>query len=59
MPNIKSKKDVISSKIAYENKIQSKSELKTNLKSLRLLWKAVTRPLLRAPTLSVRSVDRL
>ena len=35
MPNIKSsKKDVISSKIAYEKNKADKSELKTNLKKL-------------------------
>ena len=34
MPNIKSsKKDVISSKIAYEKNKANKSELKTNLKN--------------------------
>ena len=42
MPNIKSsKKDVISSKIAYEKNKADKSELKTNLKKFDAAVKAV------------------
>ena len=61
MPNIKSsKKDVISSKIAYEKNKANKSELKSSM----LLWFPATRPLPRLPTrllsrLSTRLLSRV
>ena len=56
MPNIKSsKKDVISSKIAYEKNKADKSELKTNLKKFDAAVCPVTRL---PPTLLTRPPSR-
>jgi len=51
MPNIKSsKKDVLSSKIAYEKNKANKSELKTIVKKFDAAIAGATRPLPRVPT---------
>ena len=57
MPNIKSsKKDVLSSKIAYEKNKANKSELKTIVKKFDAALEPATRPL---PQLLTRTLSRL
>ena len=60
MPNIKSsKKDVISSKIAYEKNKADKSELKTNLKKFEAAVVGGDKTAAQeAYTVAVRSVDK-
>ena len=60
MPNIKSsKKDVISSKIAYEKNKANKSELKTNLKKFDAALVSGDKAAAEAAyKLSVKSVDK-
>ena len=60
MPNIKSsKKDVISSKIAYEKNKANKSELKTNLKKFDAALVAGDKAAAEAAyVLAVKSVDK-
>ena len=60
MPNIKSsKKDVISSKIAYENNKANKSELKTALKKFDAALVAGDKTAAQsAYTVAVKSVDK-
>ena len=59
MPNIKSsKKDVISSKIAYEKNKADKSELKTNLKFEAAVEGGDKTAAQSAYTVAVRSVDK-
>ncbi len=60
MPNIKSsKKDVISSKIAYEKDKADKSELKTNLKKFEAAVEGGDKTAAQsAYTVAVRSVDK-
>ena len=60
MPNIKSsKKDVISSKIAYEKNKANKSELKTNLKKFDAALTAGDKAAAEAAyVLAVKSVDK-
>ena len=60
MPNIKSsKKDVISSKIAYEKNKADKSELKTNLKKFEAAVEGGDKTAAQsAYTVAVRSVDK-
>ena len=60
MPNIKSsKKDVLSSKIAYEKNKANKSELKTNLKKFDAALVAGDKAVAEAAyKLAVKSVDK-